>query len=173
MKRHLGIVLLSVGIAACSHHDKATQTARENDQRTADENNQTYASDNNRALPAEDREGAAVAPQRRERGEMASADNTLPDNARNRNETAGSEVTPTDQSEDEDDIRVVQSVRRALMDDDTLSFSGKNVKIITNGGHVILRGGVDTARERTVIEDLAKRQAGVTSVDNQIEITKQ
>ena len=45
-----------------------------------------------------------------------------------------------------------------------------NVKIITNAGIVTLRGPVKTEQEKSAIEAKAKQVAGVTRVDNQLEI---
>jgi osmotically-inducible protein OsmY len=44
------------------------------------------------------------------------------------------------------------------------------VKIITLGGVVTLRGPVATASEKSQIEGIAKKTAGVKRVDNQIEV---
>jgi osmotically-inducible protein OsmY len=56
------------------------------------------------------------------------------------------------------------------MGDRTVSFNGKNVKIITVGTRVTLRGPVQSSKERTAIEGIAKRTAGVGDVDNQLEV---
>ena len=80
------------------------------------------------------------------------------------NKTAG------DQSESEADRRITQSIRDAITSDDSLSTNGKNVKIITNGGTVTLRGPVKSEKEKADIEAKAKQAAGVSKVDNQLEI---
>ncbi len=49
--------------------------------------------------------------------------------------------------------------------DSSLSFTAKNVKIITIGGKVTLRGPVKTDAERSAIEAQAKNVAGVSKVD--------
>ena len=59
------------------------------------------------------------------------------------------------------------------MSDGSLSFTAKNVKIISNGGKVVLRGPVKTAQERASIEAKARATAGVTDVDNQLELKRQ
>ena len=58
------------------------------------------------------------------------------------------------------------------MKDGSLSFTAKNVKIITINGKVTLRGPVKTDQERAAIEAAAKQVAGATQVDNQIEVKK-
>ena len=55
------------------------------------------------------------------------------------------------------------------MDDDSLSFTAKNVKIITQDGKVTLRGPVKSAQERSAIGVAAKKFAA-GRVDNQLEV---
>lgn len=90
-------------------------------------------------------------------------------NERDRNAAA---QTPLDQKENQTDLKITQQIRKAVMGDDTLSFTAKNVKIITASGKVTLRGPVKTDAERSSIEAAARRIAGVTQVDNQIEVKK-
>ncbi len=53
---------------------------------------------------------------------------------------------------------------------DTDSVNAKNVKIITVNGTVTLRGVVESQAEKDSIEARAKKVAGVTKVNNQLEI---
>jgi osmotically-inducible protein OsmY len=78
--------------------------------------------------------------------------------------------TTGDQSENEQDRTITQNVRKAVSSDDTLSTDAKNVKIITSGGTVTLRGPVKNQKEKAEIEAKAKEIAGVQNVDNQLEI---
>ncbi len=78
--------------------------------------------------------------------------------------------TPLDQSNASSDVAITAAVRRAVVGDGSLSFLAKNVKIITNGGHVVLRGPVKSAQERQEIEAKARAVNGVVDVDNQLEI---
>ncbi len=98
---------------------------------------------------------------------VRSPDNTAV-NKRDRNDAT---LTPMDQGESDADVKMTQEIRRAVMDSDQLSFSAKNVKIITRNGKVTLRGTVPSARERTTIQDAAKARAGANAVDNQIEVS--
>ncbi|MET0792173.1 MAG: BON domain-containing protein [Polyangiaceae bacterium] len=96
-----------------------------------------------------------------------------PDNsAVNARDRGGSTLTPTDQGGSEGDRKITQQVRQAVMKDGSLSFTAKNVKIITINGKVTLRGPVKTDQERSAIETAAKKVAGETRVDNQIEVKK-
>jgi osmotically-inducible protein OsmY len=94
------------------------------------------------------------------------ADNTGR-NVRDREERT---LTPMDQSNKKEDIDLTATIRKALMDDDTLSTNGRNVKIITRDGIVTLRGPVDSDQERVAIARTAQSVAGVRRVDNQLEI---
>lgn len=99
------------------------------------------------------------------------ADNAEPDNtAVNARDRGGDPVTPMDQSNNEADLAVTQSIRQAIVADDSLSIAAKNIKIITVGGLVTLRGPVMNESERAQIEATAKQVAGVTQVNNQLEV---
>lgn len=80
-------------------------------------------------------------------------------------------LTPTDQGGGKD-RDITAAIRRAVVADGALSFTAKNVKIITVGGKVTLRGPVKSDAEKTAIEAKAKAAAGVTEVDNQLEVKK-
>jgi hyperosmotically inducible periplasmic protein len=75
-----------------------------------------------------------------------------------------------DQPNDSSDLDLTQRIRKAVMADDTLSFTAKNAKIIAQGGHVTLRGPVKSAAERSTIATIAGRIAGAQRVDNQLEV---
>jgi len=90
----------------------------------------------------------------------------------NDRDRARSAVTPMDQGESEADRTITQQIRQAVMKDSSLSFNAKNVKIITLNRKVTLRGPVKNDAERSTIEAAAKKVAGVTSVDNQLEVAK-
>jgi len=81
-------------------------------------------------------------------------------------------LTPMDQGGSESDRKITQQIRQSVMKDGSLSFTAKNVKIITINGKVTLRGPVNTAAERSAIEAAAKSAAGATQVDNQLEVKK-
>jgi hyperosmotically inducible periplasmic protein len=81
-------------------------------------------------------------------------------------------LTPMDQGNSDSDIKITAVIRRGLIGDKTLSFTAKNVKVITVGSKVTLRGPVKSGQEKATIEALAKQTAGVTEVDDQIEVKK-
>lgn len=96
----------------------------------------------------------------------AAADNT----AINERDSTGATTTPTDQVETEADIAISAKIRQAVVDDKSLSTNAHNVKIVTNNGVVTLRGPVKSEAEKKAIEDKAKQVAGVTRVENLLEI---
>lgn len=94
------------------------------------------------------------------------ADNT----ARNERDASGDSKTSGDQSESPEDIKITAAIRRAIVADDSLTMTATNVKIITADGKVTLRGPVKTAAEKTKIAELAKKEAGKATIDNQLEV---
>jgi len=94
------------------------------------------------------------------------ADNTEK-NERDRNPAA---LTPGDQGSSESDRTISQQIRQGVVKDDALSTTGKNVKIITVGGVVTLRGPVKTSNEKSSIASIAQGVQGVKRVDNQLEV---
>ncbi|WP_437784416.1 BON domain-containing protein [Sorangium sp. So ce1097] len=96
----------------------------------------------------------------------AAADNT-DKNDRDRDPAA---LTPGDQGENEADRTITQKIRQAVVANDTLSMNAKNVKIITNGQVVTLRGPVKSDKEKADIAAIAQGIPGVQRVDNQLEV---
>jgi hyperosmotically inducible periplasmic protein len=94
-----------------------------------------------------------------------------PDNtARNERDREGNNPTPLDQKNNENDLRIAQEIRKALVDNDQLSLNAHNVKVISVNGLVTLRGPVQSNAERDTVEVIATAVAGVTRVDNQLEV---
>lgn len=79
-------------------------------------------------------------------------------------------LTPMDQSNDTSDVEITQAIRKRVIGDDDLSFNAKNVKIITVGGKVTLRGPVESSEESATVERSARDIPGVTKVDNQLQV---
>jgi len=93
-------------------------------------------------------------------------DNTAT-NVRDRDQGA---VTPFTQSNDHYDVEVTRRIRRALMEDKSLSTTAKNVKVVTAGGNVVLRGPVKSEHEKAAIAHKALEIAGTGHVNDQLEI---
>lgn len=99
----------------------------------------------------------------------AAADNT----GRNARDRSGDTKTSGDQSNDPADIKITAAIRRAVVGDGSLSMAAKNVKIITAGGVVTLRGPVNTPGEKVKIGQLAKANAGKAQIVDQLEVKGQ
>ncbi|MGK3981933.1 BON domain-containing protein [Sorangium sp. So ce136] len=139
-------LMMSLSIAAAAGCDRAEGTPRSDSNNTA-------------TVPGE------VA-QRANNPTPAAADNT-DKNDRDRDPAA---LTPGDQGENETDRTITQKIRQAVVASDTLSMNAKNVKIITNGQVVTLRGPVKSDKEKADIAAIAQGIPGVQKVDNQLEI---
>ena len=176
------IVLAASGVFACSHLNESEREQEERaaaDQRQQD-NPDPRARSTARTTP-QARKGTASTRKQPEVGgvEMQKekakeaeapkpkeADNT----GINERDRDAARKTPIDQGNSAEDTQITADIRKAVMKEDDLSFTAKNVKIITRGGHVYLRGPVKSAIEKERIEALARTAAGVVKVENQLEV---
>lgn len=78
--------------------------------------------------------------------------------------------TSTDQPERPEERRLPQAIREAVMKDQSLSMTAKNVAIVTANNRVTLRGWVKNAGEKFTINNLARAAAGEIPVDNRLEV---
>jgi hyperosmotically inducible periplasmic protein len=97
---------------------------------------------------------------------QAPADNTKV-NERDRNPA---EPTADQQKENSSDRQLTQKIRRAVIEDKSLSTSAHNVKIISQNGTVTLKGPVKSEEEKQTIESKATQIAGQGNVKNEIEV---
>ena len=79
------------------------------------------------------------------------------DTGRNTRDSDGKTLTAADQSNSKSDVEITRQIRQAIVKDGSLSTSAHNVKIITNGGVVTLRGPVASVKEKTVVAAEAQR----------------
>ncbi len=93
----------------------------------------------------------------------------LPDNTAT-NKDHDATKSPLDQAQNAADVKITADIRRAIMDDKAMSMNAQNCKVITEKGIVTLRGVVDSQSEKDSVEAKAKAVAGVTRVDNQLEV---
>jgi osmotically-inducible protein OsmY len=94
------------------------------------------------------------------------ADNTKV-NTRDRAKRA---VTADQQKDNATDRDLTQKIRRALVQDKSLSSYAHNVKVIAQGGRVTLKGPVRSEDEKTSVESKAIEVAGADHVTNQMSI---
>jgi hyperosmotically inducible protein len=90
--------------------------------------------------------------------------------AKNARDKSGETLTSGDQSNTPEDTKMTAAIRRAIVADKSLTMTATNVKIITANGKVTLRGPVHTAAEKARIAELAKKEAGKATIDNQLEV---
>ncbi len=68
------------------------------------------------------------------------------------------------------DRETTRKIRKAIHDDKSLSTYAHNVKIITQGGKVTLKGPVRSDDEKSNIAMKATQVAGDGNVDNQLDV---
>jgi hyperosmotically inducible periplasmic protein len=98
-----------------------------------------------------------------------SSDNTKT-NERDRNP---SQATADQQKENRPDRDITRDVRRAIMQDKSLSSYAHNVKVISQNGAVTLKGPVRSEEEKSAIEAKAAEIVGKEKVTNQLEVKPQ
>lgn len=94
------------------------------------------------------------------------ADNTKV-NKRDRKKAA---PTADQQKEGSSDRELTQKIRKAIVDDKSLSTYAHNVKVITQHGKVTLKGPVHSEDEKKSIEAKAAEIAGAGNVTNELAI---
>jgi len=92
---------------------------------------------------------------------------------RNARDREGATLVPTDQSNEEQDLKITRDLRQLLVSDPGLSVAAQNVKIVTVSRVVTLRGPVKSREEKASIERAAEIVRGVASVDNQLDVSTQ
>ena len=100
----------------------------------------------------------------------ANAPEAKPDNTRlNTRDRDAANPTADSQNQNKADVELASRIRREVVKDSTLSTYAHNVKIITQGGHVTLRGPVASEIEKQRIETIAKQIAGAEMVTDRLE----
>ena len=82
------------------------------------------------------------------------------------------ELTAQDQSNSSEAIEITRKIRADLNKNDSLSTYAKNVKIITSGKLVVLKGPVRSADEVAIIRKAAVAAAPKYKIQNELEVTK-
>lgn len=91
----------------------------------------------------------------------------------NQRDKAPDTLKSTDQPNSDPDVRVAADVRRAIVDDKSLSMTAHNVKLVAAGGVITLRGPVNSNDEKAKIGRIVASVRGVSSVDNQLDVKTQ
>ena len=88
----------------------------------------------------------------------------------NQRDRSPQELTADQQGETKQDREITQKIRRAIVNDKLLSTYANNVKIITVGGMVTLKGPVRSEEEKRAIEEKAAQIAGNDKIKSEIDI---
>ena len=96
----------------------------------------------------------------------ASPDNT----GVNRADRNSNQPTADQQPKDRSDRDLTQQIRRSITADKSLSTDAHNVKVITRGGQVTLKGPVRSESEKRTIEAKAAEVAGQDKVISELAI---
>jgi len=88
----------------------------------------------------------------------------------NKREEPPKGLTADKQGETKEDREITQKIRQAVVDDKSLSTYAHNVKIITVGGMVTLKGPVRSEVEKRVIEEKAAQIVEKGKIKSEIDI---
>ncbi|MDP9053103.1 MAG: BON domain-containing protein [Acidobacteriota bacterium] len=96
---------------------------------------------------------------------------TQPDNTRvNKQDRAPGAVTADQQKENRTDRDLTQQIRKAVIADKSLSTYAHNVKIVSQGGAVVLKGPVRSDEEKKSVMSKAEDIAGSGKVTDQMTV---
>jgi hyperosmotically inducible periplasmic protein len=99
------------------------------------------------------------------------AQQSAPDNTTvNQRDRNGTEPTADQQKDNRSDRDITQQIRRAIMQDKSLSTYAHNVKVITQGGQVTLKGPVRSNEEKHAVEAKAAEIAGESRVTSELDV---
>ncbi len=102
---------------------------------------------------------------------LVSIAQTPADNTKvNTRDRAKGAATADQQKDNATDRDLTQKIRRALMQDKSLSTYAHNVKVIAQAGQVTLKGPVRSADEKKSVESMAVEVAGAGHVTNQLSV---
>jgi osmotically-inducible protein OsmY len=96
---------------------------------------------------------------------------TAPDNTKTNQNERTTGKTAEQQKENQSDRELARQIRRAIVQDKSLSTYAHNVKIVAQGGTVTLKGPVKSEEEKAAIEQKAAEVAGgPAKVQNELEV---
>lgn len=97
---------------------------------------------------------------------------TAPDNSKMNQDERNSGKTADQQKEDQSDRELARQIRRAIVQDKSLSTYAHNVKVVAQGGTVTLKGPVKSEEEKAAIEKKAAEVAGgPAKIQNELQVT--
>jgi hyperosmotically inducible protein len=96
---------------------------------------------------------------------------TSPDNTGvNRADRNSGQPTADQQQQNHSDQDLTKQIRRSIIADKSLSTDAHNVKVITRGGQVTLKGPVRSESEKRTVEAKAAEVAGEDKVTSELAI---
>ena len=94
-----------------------------------------------------------------------------PDNTKMNQDERNSGNTADQQKENQSDRELVRQIRRAIVQDKSLSTYAHNVKVVAQGGTVTLKGPVKSEEEKAAIEKKAAEVAGGPArIQNELQV---
>ena len=94
-----------------------------------------------------------------------------PDNTKvNTRDRAASQPTADQQKNGRTDVTITRDIRRAIMEDKSLSTYAHNIKVITRHGEVTLKGPVRSDEEKKTVEAKAAAVAGAAHVKSEVAV---
>jgi len=113
----------------------------------------------------------AGAQQPAEQDSSAAANAPQADNSKvNQRDRNANEPTADQQKSNRSDQDITQQIRKAIMEDKSLSTYAHNVKVITQNGAVTLKGPVRSDEEKRAVEAKAAEIAGGDKVTNEMDV---
>jgi osmotically-inducible protein OsmY len=97
-----------------------------------------------------------------------------PDNTKvNQKDRSQNEPTADQQKDNRSDRDITQQIRQSIMKDKSLSMYAHNIKVVTQDGHVTLKGPVRSEDEKKALEAKAVQVAGDGKVTSELDIEPQ
>jgi osmotically-inducible protein OsmY len=94
-----------------------------------------------------------------------------PDNTKvNQKDRKPTEKTADQGKNNATDRQLMQTIRKSVVDDKSLSTYAHNVKIIAENGKVTLKGPVRSEEEKTAVAQKAEQAAGAGNVVNELTV---
>ncbi len=104
--------------------------------------------------------------------EAGQGSQSAPDNTKVNQDERTSGKTADQQKENQSDRQLARQIRRAIVQDKSLSTYAHNVKVVAQEGTVTLKGPVKSEEEKAAIEKKAADVAGgSTKIQNELQVT--
>lgn len=88
----------------------------------------------------------------------------------NQRDRQPNEATADQQKENSSDRAMAQKIRQSFVHDKSLSTYAHNVKVISEGGKVTLKGPVRSEDEKNALAAKAAEIAGADNINNQLDV---